>query len=411
MMLTAFTPRYTCTDLYKLTMKQAVWSNYPNAQVEYRFYNRDRGVDLLPYRDKIEEKIAELHGLGPTIGEIECLRALGFMKAAFLDELLQFKLNTNYVSLEERDGALEVFVRGPWYQTIDFEVPLLAIINEVYFEDKITDEVIAEGDRRISQKIELLKSIREEELGQEIAFLGMPLPTHPKRYPFELLEFGTRRALSRAWHAHVVERFAEESPSGMMIGTSNVWAACENGIKPQGTMAHEFIMAHQAFVPLHLSQRAAFDCWMHEYRGKLGIALSDTLGTKTFLRDFDLLLAESFAGARQDSGDPYEWGEAIIKHYESLGINPSNKFGVFTNSLTIAEAREIWRAFGGRLRTRFGIGTHLSNDVGLKPLNVVMKMVKCNGIPLIKISDDEGKITCEDPKLTEWAKHLLFEVL
>lgn len=386
---------YTSNDLYTFTMKQAVWSNYPNASVEYKFFCRNKDVDLRPFRAKIEEKIDDMHGCTPHKAEIEHLRSLGFLSDAYLDELANFYINTNYLEVGEIDDQLAITVQGPWYQCIDFEVPVLRAVNEAYFEQFDTPEIRAEGDRRLTEKIEQLKAIDREYN-----------KSYGTAHPFRLMEFGTRRAFSEQWQYHVIERLANEAPKGMLVGSSNVWAAMQYGLKAQGTMAHQWIMAFQAFSPLHRSQRDAFDCWANEFRGKLGIALSDTLGRKQFLKDFDLHLAMAFTGARQDSGDEYEWGRDLVNHYKSLGIDPMTKSAVFTNSLNITKAYDLWDIFKGQIRPSFGIGTDLTNDMGIPALNIVMKMVKCNGVPLIKISDDPGKVMCENDHLKEWALDL-----
>jgi nicotinate phosphoribosyltransferase len=385
-------------------MKQAVWSHHPNALVEYRFIHRNAAdADLRPFRERIEEKIARMHGLGPTPEEIEFLRAQGYFKDSFLDSLAQFTLDTSHVTVGEKDERLTITVAGPWYQVIDFEVPLLRAINESYFEDQATDAVLDEGRRRLEAKIDRLLQIHEE--GKAAQQAGA------RRHPFRLLEFGTRRAFSEEWHRYVVERLAARLPRELFPGSSNVHLSRLYGLVPQGTMAHEWIMAYQALAPLHLSQKAALDTWADEFRGKLGIALSDTLGQGQFLRDFDLLLALLFTGVRQDSGDPHRWTDRILAHYQSLGIDPYTKTAAYTDSLDIEKAYNLWVAYSDRIRCVFGIGTHFTNDLGPRALNIVMKMTHCNGLPLIKISDAPGKVMCEDPGFAKWAVHLFEEVL
>ena len=391
---------YISNDAYKFSMKQGVWSQHPNAMVEYALTNRNKDIDLLPLADKIQAKIDRMHGLGPTRSEIAFLGGLGYLKPSYVEALSQFKLDTSHVKVGEKDGKLDIRVRGPWYQTIDFEVPILRAVNEAYFEQFSFSSTYQEGEKRLDEKIEKL-----------LKFWDESVLTHPERHPYKLMEFGTRRAFSEEWQDFVVQKLAAKLPKEMLLGCSNVHLAMKYGLVPQGTMAHEWVMAFQAFSPLHLSQRDALYAWAMEFRGKLGIALSDTLGNEMFLRDFDMLLAGAFSGARHDSGDPYSWGEGMVEHYSSMGLNPFNKQLSFTDSLNIDKSIDLWWKFSDRIRSGFGIGTHLTNDLGPKALNIVMKMVKCNGMPLAKLSAEPGKMMCENPAFSTWLSHMVTEVI
>jgi nicotinic acid phosphoribosyltransferase len=209
--------------------------------------------------------------------------------------------------------------------------------------------------------------------------------------PIRLSEFGTRRRYSRDWQTVVIDTLAAELPEALQ-GTSNVYDARRLGIAPVGTMGHEFLQAFQVFAPLPQSQRMALSGWLEEFRGALGIALSDVISREAFLADFDLLFAKAYDGARQDSGDPLDWGDRLIDHYRALGIDPMTKLAVFTDSLTIVRAQEIARYFAGRIRTSFGIGTHLTNDFDFEAPQIVIKMVRCDGWPVAKLSDSPGKL-------------------
>src|SRR5206468_12879763 len=187
------------------------------------------------------------------------------------------------------------------------------------------------------------------------------------RTPYVFFEFGTRRRFSREWHDEVIRTFASEVPA-FFRGTSNVDMARRHNLVPIGTMAHEYLQAHQAFgYRLRDFQRAAFENWVHEYRGDLGIALTDVVGMDAFLADFDLYFAKLFDGLRHDSGDPFEWGEKALAHYATLRIDPHTKRLVFSDGLTVERALELYRHFGDRTQLGFGIGTNLTNDVGLEP--------------------------------------------
>jgi len=209
-------------------------------------------------------------------------------------------------------------------------------------------------------------------------------------------DFGTRRRHSAGWQREVVTTLAQRLPE-QFIGTSNVRLAMELGLTPIGTMAHEWLMAAQVLSPdIAASQVFALDHWVKEYRGDLGIALSDVVGFEAFLKDFDMYFAKLFDGCRHDSGDPVAWGEALITHYGRMMVDARCKTAVFSDGLTIARALELARRFSGRIRTSFGIGTHLTNDLGSEAIQIVIKMVSCQGRPVAKISDSPGKQMCRD---------------
>ena len=384
-------------DLYTYTVKRVVWERFPHVEVEYAFKNRD-GTDLRPFIPRIREKVRELDGLGPTAAEIEKLRATGFLAEPFLEALAQFRMSADHVEVGERDGRFDLRIRGPWYATIDLEVPVLQIVNEAYYEAQDTAAVRAEGERRLTEKIARLQAVGREASEAVGAF------------PFRIIEMGTRRAFSPDWHAHVLERLAAGLPD-VLLGTSNLHLGEKLGLKLYGTFSHQGPMAMQTQVPIQRSQKAWFELWDDVYRGKLGIALSDTIGTAAFLRDFDLSLAKRFDGARQDSGDPFEWGETFIAHLESLGIDPRTKTAVFSDSLDDAKAAAIWRRFAERIRPQFGIGTYLSNDLGPKPLSNVIKLVRVGGFPVCKLGDDPAKAQADDAEYLRYVRHLVTNVM
>lgn len=370
------------TDLYKFTMQEVVWNHFPSVQVEYDFQCRTRGIDLSPFAGELREELDALCRLRLTEAEAAFLKGIPYLKSGYVDALSDLRLSPDRVEITTHPEAapedrLRIRIKGNWFQTILFEVPLLAVVNQVYFRHTQPDDARnrEEGTRRLEAKISLLKS--------ETAA------------PAPLIEFGTRRRYSRDWQAGVVERLRDEL-GPRLLGTSNVGAAMRLGLKPHGTMAHEFLQACQALVALPDFQKFALDTWMHEYRGDLGVALSDVVGMDAFLRDFDKLFCKAYDGARHDSGDPYAWGEKLIRHYESMGIDPAGKSAVFSDSLDVPRAMRLARHFQGRLRTSFGIGTNLTNDLGFEPLSVVIKMTRCNNRPVAKLSDSPGKTLCRD---------------
>ncbi len=384
-------------DLYTYTVKRVVWERFPHVEVEYAFKNRD-GTDLRPFIPRIKEKVRELHGLAPSAAEIQKLRETGFLADAFLEALAQFRISADHVEIGERDGRFDLRIRGPWYQTIDLEVPVLQIVNEAYFESLDTPEVRAEGERRLDEKMARMRAVAREASETEGAF------------PFRIIEMGTRRAFSPNWHGRVLERLADGLPD-VLLGTSNLAWGEKLGLKLYGTFSHQGPMAMQTQVPIQRSQKAWFELWDDVYRGKLGIALSDTLGTPAFLRDFDLSIAKRFDGARQDSGDPFAWGETFIAHLESMGIDPKTKTAVFSDSLDDAKAADLWRRFGKRVRPQFGIGTYFSNDLGPKPLSNVIKLVRVGGYPVCKLGDDPAKAQADDAEYLRYVRHLVTEVM
>ena len=369
------------TDLYKLTMQQVVWSRFPHAQAEYVFKNRTAGVDLRPYADEIRAEIAHLGALRLSDQEREYLRSIRFIKDGYVDSLRGFSLDPDAVTVTTDKGELNIHIRGNWYQTIFFEVPLLAIVNEVYFRNTQPNAATGrdEGMNRLRAKCEQINAA--------------PVPVG-------IIEFGTRRRYSGDWQETVVKTLRERI-GPYLLGTSNVHFARVHGLRPMGTMAHEFLQAGQAFAPLADSQKFALEEWMQEYRGDLGIALSDVVGMDAFLRDFDLLFCKAYDGARHDSGDPYEWGEKLIAHYESKRIDPRTKTAVFSDGLDVPKAIALAAHFDGRIRTQFGIGTNLTNDLGFPALAIVLKMIRCNHRPVAKISDTPGKTMGDDAEYTE----------
>ncbi|PPU09445.1 nicotinate phosphoribosyltransferase [Xanthomonas arboricola] len=365
------------TDLYKFTMMQAVLHQHPAAQVDYRFKCRTPGVDLAQFIDEISREIDALCRLRLREDEVGYLRGLRFIKPDFADFLALFHLDRKYLQLSAsttRPGEIELTIRGPWLHTILFEVPLLAIINEVWFRNT-SEPDYEEGRSRLRDKV---SSLRSMPAGCKIA------------------DYGTRRRYSRHWHGELLP-LLRDGLGEQFVGTSNVYFAKQYGLTPLGTMAHEYLQAFQALGPrLRDSQVAALESWAREYRGDLGIALSDVVGLDAFLRDFDLYFCKLFDGMRHDSGDPFEWGERVIAHLQAHRIDPATKVLVFSDGLNIDKVMRLYAHFHTRCRLAFGVGTSLTNDLGPTPLQIVIKMVRCNGQPVAKLSDSPGKSMCED---------------
>ncbi|THB65991.1 MAG: nicotinate phosphoribosyltransferase [Gammaproteobacteria bacterium] len=373
------------TDLYKFTMMQVVLHRFPAANVEYRFKCRNAGMDLRPYADEIRQEIAALCTLRFTEDELQYLSTLRFFTSDFIDLLGMFYLQERFVDVVATGDDLEIIIRGPWLHTILFEVPVLAIVNEVYFRNLVSNPDIEEGRRRLNAKIDAVK-------------------TNANAQGFVLADFGSRRRFSGDWHDQVVAKLKEQLPDNL-AGTSNVNLARKYNLRPIGTMAHEYLQGCQALGPrLIESQKFAFDTWAREYRGDLGIALSDVVGFDAFLRDFDLYFSKLFDGARHDSGDPFAWGERMIAHYQSMKIDPRTKNLVFSDGLNMEKALALYQQFKGRINTSFGIGTNLTNDLGYEPLQIVIKMTECNGQPVAKVSDSPGKAMCRDDGFVKYLR-------
>jgi nicotinate phosphoribosyltransferase len=370
------------TDLYKFTMWQPMLHRHPQARTLYRFVLRN--TPQYPLADLLQDVNAQLDHLCTLCfrgDELDYLAGLRFIKADFVDFLRIFRFQRDFVRAWTDGEALRIEASGPQVHVMGFEIFVLAIVNELYFRRFDGDAARAEGRRRLQGKVQQLREFAQEP---------------PRAHPFEFFDFGVRRRFAGDWQREVVAALARELP-GFFRGTSNVLLARDLDLVPIGTMGHEYLQTFQATgVRLRDFQRAALEEWVQEYRGDLGIALTDTVGMDAFLADFDLYFAKLFEGLRHDSGDPVAWGEKALAHYAKLRINAHDKRLVFSDSLDIPKALALYRHFGDRVDMGFGIGTNLTNDVGLKPLNIVMKLVEVNGQPVAKLSDAPGKTLATD---------------
>jgi nicotinate phosphoribosyltransferase len=370
------------TDLYKFTMWQAMLHRHPATQAEYTFVCRNEPLyPLADLLDEVNEQLDHLCSLKFRADELNYLQSLRFMRSDFIDFLHIFHFQREFISARAVGPKLEIVASGPQVHVMAFEIYVLAIVNELYFRRFDQAAAWEEGRKRLAAKIERLRAFERE----------------PKRrHPFEFFDFGVRRRFSGDWHREVLATFKREVPQ-FFKGASDVLFARDMGLVPIGTMAHEYLQTYQTLgVRLRDFQKAALEDWVQEYRGDLGTALTDVVGMDAFLLDFDLYFAKLFDGLRHDSGDPVVWGEKALAHYAKLRIDPHTKRLVFSDGLNFDTAIKLYDHFADRTQLGFGIGTNLTNDMGLKSLHIVMKLTHANRQPVAKLSDSPGKLLCDD---------------
>lgn len=385
------------TDLYKFSMGQAIYHQFPGYKTTWTFKCRNKGVHFTKEMvDEIKDQIRAYCELHFTEDELAYLDKIKWFKGSYIDFLrLWHPRFEDFEISTDAECGLAIETKGTWLNTSMYEIPTLAIVNEVYFRMAYDyDMLIGSFKERLEAKYENLRS--------------------GKWYAGVFSEFGLRRRLSAEAQEMVVEKFSHLNDnmkcSSTFIGTSNVYLAKKFGLLPVGTMAHEWIMCvgqgNHKHNPAY-SNWYALDAWVKEYGVLNGTALTDAITTDCFLKDFQLTYSTLFSGVRHDSGDPYEWGEKMIAHYESLGIDPKTKTLLFSDSLDFERADKIFRHFNGRAKVAFGIGTYLANDTCVEPLNIVMKTTACNGMDVAKISDTEGKGMCKNPEYVDYLKRCI----
>ena len=376
-------------DFYKITMQNAVVKLFPNEKVKYQFINRGKHHFPEGFAEELRKSVNAMAELKLTKDEKQFLKeTCPYLELPYLDFLGGYHYDPSEVKIVQTENDLQVTVEGEWYRTILWEVPLLALISELHYEMNHLE--------RDSNEMVMGKTL---EKANQLNKLGVTFA-----------EFGTRRRHSYKVQDLVVEALVQNKTS-KFIGSSNVHFAMKYGVKPIGTHAHEWFMFHAAEYGFKMANALSLEHWVDVYRGDLGVALSDTYTTDVFFQQFDKKFAKLFDGVRHDSGDPIEFANKTIKHYEENGINPLFKYIIFSDGLNLEKVEEITKACKDRIGISFGIGTNLTNDVGLKPMNIVMKLIAAqsiNGdwIPTVKLSDEQGKYT-GDPKMIELAKEFL----
>jgi nicotinate phosphoribosyltransferase len=348
------------TDSYKFFMQQAIMQHYPRAKAEYELIVRSPVIWPKAFNHLFREIDYAMSSGMDTLDkeDLAGLRAMPFFTSAYLDFLSGYRFDMDEVlecDLHRMDGSgLQLTVRGPWYRTVLWEVPLMALISELYHRET-TGKL---DDARDSETFE--RAVRK---GEQIALKGL-----------NVVEGGTRRRHSYDVHREVLRCLQRDT----QVPTTNVALALDEKLPCVGTVAHEWTMFHGAVFGYRGANRLAMQKWVDTYQGALGIALADTYTTTAFLSEFDPVLARVYDGVRQDSGKPLDFAERVIAHYEALGIDPRSKTIVCSDGLSVEKAVAIRDALRGRIQARFLIGTDLTCDVpGVTPLNMVIKMTRC----------------------------------
>ncbi|WP_110631681.1 nicotinate phosphoribosyltransferase [Salinicola salarius] len=376
-------------DFYKITMQNAVIKRFPYAQARYAFINRGEHAFPEGFGDALRREVDAMASLVLTDAEKRYLEVTcPYLDPTYLDFLAGFRFNPAEVIIEQSGSELSVAIEGLWYRTILWEVPLMALISELWYRlrgvERDDDETV---EARTRAKIE-----QYQRLGLKIA------------------EFGTRRRFSFDVHDRVVGALRHHGGEAFS-GSSNVLLAMRHGVKPIGTHAHEWFMFHGARFGFKMANSLALEHWVDVYRGDLGIALTDTFTSRAFFESFDKKFAKLFDGVRHDSADPIDFAASTIAHYERLGIDPRSKTIIFSDALTPEKVERIQSFCQGRVGMAFGIGTNFTNDVGVEPMNMVIKMVEArpegqHWLPVVKLSDVPDKHT-GDPEMIALAKRVL----
>jgi len=369
-------------DLYKFTMQNAVIKIFPRAKVRYEFINRGKTPFPEGFAEQLRKEIAKMSELALTKSEKEFLKTnCPYLDPTYLDFLAGYRYDSSELGVIQQGDDLQISIEGYWYRTILWEVPLMALISELYF--KMTGQDIYDEAKIID--IARKKVTRYNLLGINVA------------------DFGTRRRYSFENHDRIVQALKNYGKPSF-IGTSNVYFAMKHNLIAVGTHAHEWFMFHAAKYGYKMANKLALENWVRVYRGDLGIALSDTFTSDVFFQAFDTKFAKLFDGVRQDSGDPIEFAEKTIAHYKKLKIDPMSKTIIFSDGLNPDTVEKITKHCRGKIKISFGIGTNFTNDVGVKPLNIVIKITEArpegqHWIHTVKLSDTKGKYTGDEKSI------------
>lgn len=370
------------TDMYKFSMGQAIYHQFSDYKTTWSFKCRNTDVHFTEEMVKeIKEQVKAYCNLRFTEDELEYLHTIRWIKGSYVDFLRLWQPRfEDFEITTDAECGLSIETKGTWLNTSIYEIPTLAIVNEVYFKMAYDYNKLLESFKtKLNEKVNRLVN-GEFTLG-----------------PFS--EFGLRRRLSAEAQELAINALSQATyPESKFVGTSNVYLAKKFNLKPVGTMAHEWIMCvgqgNHKHNPAY-SNWYALDAWVKEYGILNGTALTDTITTDCFLKDFQLTYSTLFSGVRHDSGDPFKWGDKMIEHYEKLGIDPRTKTLLFSDSLDFERADKLYKYFKDKAKVAFGIGTYIANDTDAPSLNIVMKTTACNGMDVAKISDTPGKGMCK----------------
>lgn len=374
-------------DLYKFSMGYAYMKLYPEAEGTFVFCDRNKEVFDNKYLSILKQKLSMLCHVGMSCFELDWVKKnISYIPEFYWEWLSTFKFQPEKIQVGlDKENHLQIIVVDKLYKVTLYEVPILALVSEGYYEWK-----------RI--KPNLSEVVQSTKAKAEVA----------EHHHFKFSEFGTRRRFSSGVQDTVIKVL---SKSEQCTGTSNVYFAYKYNTKPMGTMAHEWIMFHGAHYGFLEANYLALEAWSNTYDGNLGIALTDTYTSNVFFSNLSMKQAKLFDGIRQDSGDEFHFTDKAIKRYKELGIDPLSKTIVFSNALNFTKAAKIAEYCQDKVKCSFGIGTNLTNDLqGVKPMNIVMKLMQCRMNPrqtwksCIKISDDLGKVMGDEFEIQK-AKH------
>ncbi|QCI25565.1 nicotinate phosphoribosyltransferase [Buchnera aphidicola (Sitobion avenae)] len=375
------------TDVYKFYMQQAIFYHYKDVDVVAEFVCRGNNF-LGCYSSILLEQISMMRSLSLSEEEYIYMTSFPFFQKEYLHWLRKFRYNVSQVQINNYKGQLHIRISGLWQEVILWEVPILALISEVFHRNFYPEVTPKSAVQYLDDKLtKFFNNTKDIDLSR-----------------LKIVDFGTRRRFSYDVQYSIVKRLKKNFP--FLIGSSNYHIARILKINPVGTQAHEWFQAHQQIESnLKNSQILALETWLYQYKNHLNIALTDSITMDAFLNDFNLYLSSSYQGIRHDSGDPIKWGEKALKHYEKLGIDPSTKTLLFSDSLDLESIISLYKKFSGRINVIFGIGTKLTCDIPyVKPLNIVIKLVECNGKPVAKISDSPGKTFCLDEHFLKYLR-------
>lgn len=393
------------TDLYKFSMGQTISHQFNKDHTRWAFKCRNKNVRFTPEMvQEIVEQIDHYCTLRFTVDELNWMRKnLTWLSEDYIANLRQWQPWRDEILINDQSNkkvdncGLTIEARGRWIDVSMYEIPILAIVNEVYFA----------FEYGVGKFDEAFKDVAADKFTDVVG----------GKYDIGTFsEFGLRRRYSAKTQDWLIgflsERKKALSINGCnFVGTSNVYLAKKYGVKPVGTMAHEVIMGicgHAEYNPAY-ANKFLMESWEKEFGVDNGIFLTDCITTDCFLLDFNKRFATLFSGVRHDSGDPIAWGEKILNHYNKLGIDPKTKTLLFSDSLNFKKATEIRKVFKDSTNVAFGIGTYLSNDLGglANPLNIVFKMIECNDSPVAKLSDAHGKTMCRDDEYIKYLRRCI----